>query len=130
MTEDLVARVLAAIDETERIAQAAEERHPSPWRADRGPGALGLPTGTWLDDSENVGAAAADGSHMAAHLIRQDPHAVLRRCAADRKIVAEVCGLSVGVLKHDLVASLGDLVLSLLAEGYGIATEETDDECE
>lgn len=90
-TPDLVARILAAIEETERIAQAAT---PGPWE----------PEGD--DPTDDEVYTVHDGEHgdlvgdvvayvrgydqqqsNMAHIARQDPKTALRRCAADRRTV-------------------------------------------
>jgi hypothetical protein len=82
MTNDLAARVLAAIDETERIALHA---HGDTWTAH----------GWHLvksSDGEEVVTVGDSGGGVyddptANHIAGNDPATVLRRCAADRKIV-------------------------------------------
>lgn len=128
---NLADRLLEAIDEVEEIAQTTA-------------GGGGMPDPVWItkpsrsrtwqilrevNDDTPIGYIT-DGRWEISHITRHDPAAVIRRCVADRKIVAEVRGLSDGALKDDLVASLGDLVLGLLAAGYGVSSEEADDECE
>lgn len=137
---DLAARVLAAIEETERIARGdlltSADPEPPPgttvelfdgqelWtrHADMWPG-------SWLrhgfeetGDPETWTKVA--GNYGPARVIRLDRDTVLRRCAADRKIVEECRGLSSGVFSDSTVGALGDLVLSLLAEGYGLTEED------
>lgn len=63
--EDILAWVDNAISGREKTAREAEAISPSPWTA--GP-----------NEDESV-------AHMAAH----DPASVLRRCVADRKLIAE-----------------------------------------
>lgn len=93
-TPDLAARILAAIEETERIAQAAT---PGPWE----------PEGD--DPTDDEVYTVHDGEHgdlvgdvvayvrgggrqqsNMAHIARQDPKATLLRCAAARDLIAEV----------------------------------------
>lgn len=121
---NLADRLLEAIDEVEEIAQTTA-------------GGGGLPDPVWItkpsrsgkwrilcevDDHTPIGYIA-DGRWEDKHITRHDPAAEIRRCAADRKLVAEVRGLATGVLKDELAASLGELVLALLAEGYGVASD-------
>jgi hypothetical protein len=124
---DLGARILTAIEETKRTAREAMQTNTGRWTS-------GSPYGYGTvvqDDAGQLVVYLNRGLNgRAAYIARNDPESVLRRCVADRKIVAEVCGLSSGVPKDELAASLGDLVLGSLAEGYGVANEETDDECE
>jgi hypothetical protein len=126
--DDLTTRLLAAIEETERDAKDMPYDRPGQWWVEKTPKKLawGESSRIYIESSGGTIAEVDDEAALAAdHLARQDPNRVLRRCAADRKIVAEARGLSDGVLKDDPVAALGDLVLALLADGYGI-TEETD----
>lgn len=92
MSDDLAARVLAAIEETERIAQAAT---PGPWQRFLGHDiGVGQPV---VPDSPVDGHTVAEmprcADHVdrrcedAAHIAHNDPESVLRRCAADREIV-------------------------------------------
>jgi hypothetical protein len=63
-----------------------------------------------------------EGKAMAEHVVRQDPAAVLRRIAADRKLLDEC----VAAFDWDNwgAASLAETAIRNLAEGYGW-TEET-----
>jgi hypothetical protein len=145
VTEDLTAQLLAAIEETERIASAATkgpwEYHSSQYRVVNGDG-----LGVVSQRDYALPVLDGDGRHIAHH----DPQAVTRRCAADRKIVelhsgAHSCReLSTGTYPADWPpsASYGSPgaewrhgndeyfegscpTLRLLAEAYGITTEET-----
>lgn len=94
-SDDVVPRILAAIDETERDARAATQ---GPWRHTpekhwRKPGTA------WCEEAVFAGPVGADAVCVAgtgnsddpqsmadaAHIARHDPDAVLRRCAADRR---------------------------------------------
>lgn len=80
MADSLVARLREAIDETERIAQAAKRRAPRPWM------------GTFKQVTEGpIGemtiVASTDWAEVSHHIDANDPDRVLRRCAADRKIL-------------------------------------------
>ena len=86
MTDDLVARLRAAIERTEAAARAVELRHPSPWTTDR-PGEGGLPTGIWVDDSNEEGVVVANGFYVADYLLALTPAVTLRHCAAHLRIV-------------------------------------------
>lgn len=69
MTDDLAARLLAAIEETERIAQAAADSARE-------------------HDAFGTGNGILTGSPaIALHVRRQDPKSTLIRCAADRRTV-------------------------------------------
>lgn len=83
MTDDLAARLLAAIEEAEDDAKAAMD-------------APGVDQWMWdgyLYEGDGGGAwsgldpLARNGQRIGAHVARQDPKATLIRCAADRKIV-------------------------------------------
>lgn len=69
-TDDLAVRLLAAIEETERIAREAADAH---FHFDA------------RDD--HFVARGLRSDQIVRHIIRQDPKATLIRCAADRKIV-------------------------------------------
>jgi hypothetical protein len=126
---DLAARVLAAIDETERTAQAAVGSLTGSWSVEpfepSRPEAV--PASAWVDDGDE-GIATVNGSFRAEHIAHNDPAAVLRRCAADRKIVHRYQKLASLPNKSYAQSSALDAyrsVLYSLAEGYGITTEET-----
>ncbi len=122
MTEDLSSRILAAIDETEKIATIADDRS-------------GLPPTTWItelsrsgkwrilreaDDMEPIGYIS-DGRWEDQHIVRHDPAAVLRRCAADRKILAHCASaITATAVSSPDCFSLAEWVLDRLADAYGI----------
>jgi hypothetical protein len=124
--------LLAAIDETERIAQAATD---GPWLAVGERDEVGVDvvptdrTGSYVVCPDpNAGMIPADAEHIARH----DPAAVLRRCAADREIVdlyrATQTALEAAqgtVLAGACKVRLGayENVLRALAEGYGLTAE-------
>lgn len=108
MSEDLAAKVLAAIGETERIAQEAiAEGDPGRWHAYEdavSPGVLGqfardfpvAPPPESRGDWYEIFHWDLDGDQIkhqsrvmpyAVHIARHDPASALRRCAADRKLV-------------------------------------------
>ena len=139
MTEDLAARLLAAIDAKESKARAAATHAPGPWRVDPDDNDAMLPTGVWVEDAADTGVAVVRGNYRAEFLVDNQPDTVLRRCAADRKILAE--HQPDGTAYGDQLCrrcTLGDEAsdklhrwfiwpcptLRALAEGYGI-TEET-----
>lgn len=128
MTDDLAARLLAAIEETEDDAKAAVAAPGvDQWMWDgylyEGDG------GAW----SGLDPLARNGQRIAVHIARQDPHATLIRCAADRKIVAEYHdALTRRKEHHGDLASAGALltmvkVVKIVAEGYGLSTEVVDD---
>lgn len=150
---DLAARLLAAIEETERVARAACTPIPSKgvWVVDRPIDA------EIIDDAFDYRVVVYDegapSPGQAAHIVHNDPHAVLRRCAADRKILHEhsdnggwiraddgslarsgpVGARCATCWNEDLGAPLGSefaehakhpcKTLLALAEGYGLAEE-------
>lgn len=102
--DDLTTRLLAAIGETERLANRAalvvqEALRVGPeaaphWRYDDVNGAVVLAPSRELfapPRGEPVATAPAGGylNDMGEHIALHDPAAVLRRCAADRGIVAQ-----------------------------------------
>lgn len=112
--DDLVQLLREAIDETERIARAAV--------GDSVFDGTGIVTGPrW-----SVAMLSTSAWHIAHH----DPAAVLRRCAADRKIldmwkpdpvddlVAEFDGFR--SCSDSCPPQIGAYILAALAEGYGI----------
>jgi Family of unknown function (DUF6221) len=111
VTDDLAARLLAAIEETEQIAQAAAD-------SAREYDAFGTGNGI-LTQSPSI----------ALHVRRQDPKATLIRCAADRRIMerAERLNASASEDPTSVVAAIAaaaakaDLVD--LAAGYDITAE-------
>lgn len=151
---DLHAWITAQIDETERLARRAAElcgcHPPAPsWSFRDGD----EPTdGRILVDgdphpslrrriSRKKWNGSYDGLFMAEHIVRHDPASVLRRCAADRKILAEHkpyegswsnwyacegCGWNGADYCSDLVTDhVNDCpTLLALAEGYGLTEEQ------
>lgn len=151
MTADLAARVLAAIEETERIAREVDD-NSAPW------------TGQWKTDGKHVLRTYNDHvlaySHhghpfrpgMLAHIAQNDPATVLRRCEADRETVddyartveiRDAAAERLRTQEHpknprdldtwdraDREASTLRPVIERLARAYGITTEEVDDACE
>ncbi|WP_354006247.1 DUF6221 family protein [Streptomyces longwoodensis] len=119
-----------AIAECERSARAAEATDPSPWSADlaEGTGLLVSAEGEPLWDCENSSAlcmTAAASVHAALH----DPASVLRRCAADRKLLMLHGGRGHGCPAYDCDGDLEGYarfydhevcpVVLGIAEGYG-----------
>lgn len=77
--------------------------------------------------------ASEVGVGVAAHILRHDPASVLRRCAADRKIVEhwQATKTALDAAEGTILAGAGrvrlgayDNVLLALAEGYGITEED------
>lgn len=132
---DLVSRLLAAIAETERKALAVpdhlrEERwtHPGPW----------VMHGVESRSADEVALVRMTGRQaeaIAEHIAYNDPAAVLRRCAADKALVAlhpqestdrrwecELCGPE----GQNIDCTYPCDTLRLLATGYGISVEEEE----
>lgn len=109
---DLAARLLAAIEETERVARAATD---GPWTAYATRGVFaGVLDRDWV-----AGTDPAEAEHIARH----DPAAVLRRCEADRRIV-EYCEMTLtDKLSEAPESCMADSVLEYLADGYGLEVE-------
>lgn len=151
MTDDLAARVLAAIEETEQIAREAIGPGGNPRIGTAGQWNAYLEGGDdgWAIESDDAaGASCIVGAEtMASHIAHHDPAATLRRCEADRKIVEryQVAARLLNRLNERAKAGIVRLtererqerategiranearaVLVLLAKGYGITTEAT-----
>lgn len=128
---DLHGWISQKIDATETAAEACP---PWPWRFDADEDAV-----IAADDIQVADVFALSSRQQRAigiHVVAHDPEAVLRRCAADRKLL-EIHGYHGGT--YDVFActgcgsdDMGYLVdhvndcetLLALAEGYGIAAEE------
>lgn len=163
---DLVSRLLEAIAETERLAQAClYAPHAGTWTSDSDTVWIVIPADDrWSDDlnhEDDVEVATTDDTmhrpfhfEWAKHIAHNDPSSVLRRCAADRKLVdlhgiihrdigwlewdegehaemyAElpVCGLCVP--KHSSFPRREDVpegpcrTVRILAEGYGLSDHQ------
>jgi len=152
---DLASRLLAAIEEVERLAHEAQDYiGDSPWSVGRARG-----SGEPYVKGEVAAVCSLVDEASAAHIAHNDPAAVLRRCAADREEVelhhivwrdigwlewddrehAEmyeelpVCGLCVP--KHSSFPTRADVpegpcqTIRLRARAYGLSVEEeTTDE--
>jgi hypothetical protein len=79
-SDDLVPRILAAIEEAEQIARQASGRNQLPWLAD---GNLVYERSRM---SDNVIVKWSWPLYI-AHIVHNDPVSVLRRCEADRRTV-------------------------------------------
>lgn len=132
---DLAARVLAAIDETERIALHA---HGETWST----GSAFAVTATDGEEVISEGDSGCGGGVIdiptTAHIVHNDPAAVRRRCAADRRVLDRHRELRLGGGPFPLGPSVcthcdrdGARVLwpcpdfDDLADRYRITTEET-----
>lgn len=133
---DLVERVLAVIGETEQYAKDTMSTN----------GRASILGGDWLPaqwvyedgrirtaERRGVLVVAATWAREGAHISHNDPAAILRRCAADRKIVdlyrIGLNALSVAqgtILAGACKVRLGayEKAVRALADGYGITVEE------
>lgn len=135
-THDLVTRLLAAIEATEKLALAAS---PGPWTTtaehDEILAVDGIPVADGFALSGRQLRATVD------HIIGQDPLATLRSCAADRRLIdiafehaAKIDGEWGCVHSADDIRGgrcpeqrPGDLdVIITLAERYGLAEQQGD----
>lgn len=109
MSDDLTTRLLAAIEEVEHAARAA---------------------GGYYDDHVDEACDACAG-----HMVRHEPAAVMRRCQADRKIVALHCVSSDSLSRPECRTCVGNWTtetgedypcetLRALAEGYGLEVDK------
>jgi hypothetical protein len=129
MSDDLTTRLLAAIEETEKIAYAAAARAGMDWEADPDTQYLGGSVTSCSTGDTIVYPEGRPTEDEAAHIGRHDPANVLRHCAAHRKIVerAERLSASAGDDPTSVVAAVAaatakaDLVD--LAAGYDLTTE-------
>jgi hypothetical protein len=125
--DDLVRQILAAIEETEQDAQAAERFGGASWSVEpfnpSGPDAL--PAVVWVVDAAEDGMAMVNGDARARHIARHDPASVLRRCAADRRAI------KLWQVFHDASNSSSDMqivadqFLANLATAYGMTSGTT-----
>ncbi|WP_055693433.1 DUF6221 family protein [Streptomyces prasinopilosus] len=132
---DLLAWLDNAIGERERMAQesveqatvnlaGAEASSVSVWRVIERPA-----TGTFVatcDQWDRVAEVVPTyGGAHAEHIAANDPASVLRRCAADRKLIAEVRRTAANAKYHPSSepyaawAEAMQRALELVAEGYG-----------
>lgn len=101
MTDSLVARLREAIDETQRIAQAV--------RADG-----------WHEDVAKAEGWNEYNEGVREHILRHDPAAVLRRCAADRKLLDWLVMCEDRALDNNWWSLDVNAAIGMLAEAYGI----------
>lgn len=139
--EDILAWLDSAIREREEVARAAHATDPSPWTAevdskatfdharDAGSGLVVAANGNPLWDCEGASSLCMTAA-ASRHAALNDPESVLRRCAADRRLIAEHGPFSAtdssckgcGLDNHEelLTGHYGDCpVLLAIAEGYG-----------
>jgi hypothetical protein len=111
MSESLVDRLRAALDEDERVAQAAARvitELGATWQ--------GLADGLWK-------RSVRDDDEVWDFIERHDPARVLRQVAAMRKILDWVASGHHCTADHLLSPADPDDVADLLAEAYGIEVE-------
>lgn len=127
--EDILAYLERVIGEREQAAQEAREggegRWHSGWREDYFAGPDDQPeegetTGAGVSDERDRTVVYDEGRPSKAqsvHIALNDPESVLRRCAADRKLIEVLTS----ILKNGskLERSVARFSLKLLAEGYG-----------
>lgn len=127
MSDELIAKLNAALDEDERVALSTHDAD-EPWSVEpfqpTEPG--GLPGSTWVvngPDGEN-GVAVVQGSFRANHIVRHDPARVLRQVAAIRKVLAayqdESTYLAANLRADGGVAHGLWTAIEAFAEAYGI----------
>jgi hypothetical protein len=126
--DDLATRLLAAIDAKDATARAAAAGTVPDWMGD-GTDVISGDGHDYLSVAYSLGGPAT-----AIHIAENDPACVIRRCAADRKIVElhGGGGHECSVFDHTGNPDFCHYVLEgdncstmlLLAEGYGI--EEAD----
>lgn len=151
--DDLVSGLLAAIEQREKLAEAATA---GPWRYNPGkewhaPTELAFPPEMRPPGEEFVGAGPLDATACvaatgptdhpqsmvdAAFIAVNDPQAVLRLCRAHRKIIEQYCDAQLhaelAVTELGGANSVGRAaalltVVEALAEGYGLSEEGNDE---
>ncbi|MGO1025598.1 DUF6221 family protein [Streptomyces rubiginosohelvolus] len=127
--EDILAYLDRAISATESVARSAADAHGPTWNwgADgEVTGGTRFPDGGFMSEGALQAKTPAEAEHAALH----DPESVLRRCSADRKLIAEhgPCsdqdlgckGCGFNNQEESMVDHYEDCpVLCALAEGYG-----------
>lgn len=117
--------VEAAHKQAEKIAQAAAEEHPSPWTAvdvDLSP--LDQADAAHLNDGRGKTMVMSDYTMLEPlrHIALHCPAAVLRRIAAERKILdlmTRILDPDWGYGKNRTAVELAELTVRALAEGWG-----------
>lgn len=129
-SDDLVPQILAAIEETERLASALIST-VNPTTGEWVPAG---PHGTEIRDSRDHLVVKHSWPDEIAHIIRHDPAAVLRRCAADRRRLERhtpdttgdgyfYCTTCGGGGKHEFPVEWPCEDLLDVADSYGVAPE-------
>ncbi|MDH6448156.1 hypothetical protein M2155_000564 [Streptomyces sp. SAI-119] len=128
---DLHGWLTRQVDRVEALARAAEKEQGRDWRT------RWEASGDHFEIVDDAGLLVADQMQpgAAAQAVAHDPAAVLRRCAADRKILADHTALGFDGSVHcdgcgidyesgPLVENVNDCpTLLALAEGYGLTPE-------
>lgn len=83
MTDDLAVRLLAAIEDTERLARDAEEVDGGEWTSHVGPPRVEV------RGERGYVIASALFTTVAPHIARHGPKSTLARCAVDRETLSE-----------------------------------------
>lgn len=118
----LAARLLDAIGETERAALAAAQQRPwVQWMPLSDPRRLVAGDGKWWDVRPSIDTATDE---IAEHISRHDPAAVLRRCAADRRMVKLWQVFHEAGNASAEMQTAADEFLRHIAEGIGITDQE------
>lgn len=134
---DLHGWITQRIDETQRVAELARGHGEGRWHHE-----TGYHSGR-VEDERGSTVVYDEGAPLeeeAAHIALHDPDAVLRRCAADRKILAdhapvgggwpghyacEGCGYDGSYCPEPITRHVNDCpTLLALAEGYGLTEEQ------
>jgi hypothetical protein len=116
-TSDLSSRLLAAIEETERLAAIAKSNTEGVW----GPS-------TWAAAAASIALYDKSGKlavGSVSHIEHHDPASVLRRCAADRRLVKRCADvLSAKGWEYDDTPDLTRRALEDLASAYGLSDHQ------
>ena len=118
-TDDLVPRILAAIEETERLASATIATvNPA-----KGRWVVAGEYGTEVRDSRGHLVVKHSWLNEIAHIIHNDPFSALRRCVAERALIADVMSW-----EHAACASQARLVVA--TPGVGVTSEPSTLPCD
>lgn len=113
---DLVARLREAIDAEEARLHALP---PFPWRVCEDELDVVMAADDWTV-AEAVALSSNQQRLVAAHIARHDPAAVLRRCAADRKLLDWLVTCEGKALDNNWWSLDVNAAIELLAEAYGV----------
>lgn len=134
---DLVSRLLAAIEQLEKIARECGDEDDRRWKWSL------LSETVRTESGDYVACGPWDGdvdSNYALHMVMNDPNVVLRRCAADRVILQQhrpindagwICGVCIepGYIGFEYRSDWPTVnapcpTLVALASAYGLSVEE------